>query len=129
VNPYEGNRVNRGVAVLGNRVFFGTLDAALVALNARTGAVLWETQVADTMLGHSITAAPLAVKDMVITGVAGGEYGIRGFIGAYDAPPENACGASTRHPALVNSAALPGRAKAGSRAAEPRGSPAATMPS
>ncbi len=85
VNPYEGNRVNRGVAVLGNRVFFGTLDAALVALDARTGAVLWETQVADTMLGYSITAAPLAVKDKVITGIAGGEYGIRGFVDAYDA--------------------------------------------
>ena len=85
VNPYEGNRVNRGVAVLDNRVFFGTLDAALVALDARSGALLWETQVADTMLGYSVTAAPLAVKDMVITGIAGGEYGIRGFIDAYDA--------------------------------------------
>jgi PQQ-dependent dehydrogenase (methanol/ethanol family) len=85
VNPYEGNRVNRGVAVLDNRVFFGTLDAALVALDARSGALLWETQVADTMQGYSVTAAPLAVKNMVITGIAGGEYGIRGFIDAYDA--------------------------------------------
>jgi PQQ-dependent dehydrogenase (methanol/ethanol family) len=85
VNPYESNRVNRGVAVLGNRVFFGTLDAALVALDTRTGVPVWEVQVADTMHGYSITGAPLAVKDMVITGVAGGEYGIRGFIDAYDA--------------------------------------------
>ncbi|HWC98680.1 MAG TPA: PQQ-dependent dehydrogenase, methanol/ethanol family [Candidatus Sulfopaludibacter sp.] len=85
VNPYEGNRVVRGVAVLGNRVFFGTLDAALVALDAQSGAVVWETQVADTMQGYSITGAPLAVKNMVITGIAGGEYGIRGFIDAYDA--------------------------------------------
>jgi alcohol dehydrogenase (cytochrome c) len=85
VNPYEGNRVNRGVAVLDNRVFFGTLDAALIALDARSGALLWETQVADTMQGYSVTAAPLAVKNMVITGIAGGEYGIRGFIDAYDA--------------------------------------------
>jgi PQQ-dependent dehydrogenase (methanol/ethanol family) len=84
VNPYEGNRVNRGVAVLGNRVFFGTLDAALVALDARTGAPLWEAQVADTMLGYSITAAPLVVKDKIVTGIAGGEYGIRGFLDAYD---------------------------------------------
>jgi len=84
VNPYESNRVNRGVAVLGGRVFFGTLDAALVALNARTGALLWETQVADTMEGYSITSAPLALRDKVVTGVAGGEYGIRGFVDAYD---------------------------------------------
>jgi PQQ-dependent dehydrogenase (methanol/ethanol family) len=84
-NPYESNPYNRGVAVLGNRVFVGTLDAALVALDARTGRVLWETQVADTMNGYTITAAPLAVKDKVIVGVAGGEFGIKGFLDAYDA--------------------------------------------
>ncbi len=85
VNAYESNRFNRGVAVLGNRVFFGTLDAALIALDARTGQPLWEVQVADTMQGYSITAAPLVVKDKIIVGVAGGEYGIRGFLDAYDA--------------------------------------------
>jgi alcohol dehydrogenase (cytochrome c) len=84
VNPYESNRVNRGVAVLGNLIYFGTLDAALVALDARSGALVWETQVADTMEGYRITSAPLALKDKIITGVAGGEYGIRGFIDAYD---------------------------------------------
>jgi len=84
VNPYESNRVNRGVAVLGNRLFFGTLDAALVALDLRTGAPLWEVQVADTMQGYSITSAPLVVKDKIVTGVSGGEYGIRGFVEAYD---------------------------------------------
>jgi PQQ-dependent dehydrogenase (methanol/ethanol family) len=84
VNPYEGNRVNRGVAMLGNRLFFGTLDGALVALDSRTGIALWETQVADTMKGYSITSAPLAVKDRIVTGVAGGEFGIRGFVDAYD---------------------------------------------
>jgi len=84
VNPFESNRFNRGVAVLGNRVFVGTLDAALVALDARTGLPLWETQVADTMEGYSVTAAPLAVKDKIIVGVAGGEHGIRGFLDAYD---------------------------------------------
>jgi alcohol dehydrogenase (cytochrome c) len=83
-NPYETNRVNRGVTVLGNRVFFGTLDCALIALDARTGALLWETQVEDTMKGYSITSPPLPLKDKIITGVAGGEYGIRGFIDAYD---------------------------------------------
>ncbi len=84
-NPYESNRFNRGVAVLGNRVFFGTLDAALIALDARTGQPLWEVQVADTMQGFSITSPPLAVKDKIIVGVAGGEYGVRGFLDAYDA--------------------------------------------
>jgi alcohol dehydrogenase (cytochrome c) len=69
---------------LGNRLFFGTLDAALVALDARTGAPLWEVQVADTMKGYSITSAPLVLKDKVITGISGGEYGIRGFLDAYD---------------------------------------------
>jgi len=84
VNPYESNRVNRGVAMLGNRIYFGTLDSTLVALDARSGAVVWETPVADTMQGYSITSAPLAVKEKIITGVAGGEYGIRGFLDAYD---------------------------------------------
>ncbi|HYP04670.1 MAG TPA: PQQ-dependent dehydrogenase, methanol/ethanol family [Bryobacteraceae bacterium] len=83
-NPYEINRVNRGVTVFGNRLFFGTLDAALVALDARTGAFLWETQVADTMLGYSITSPPLVVKDKIISGITGGEFGVRGFLDAYD---------------------------------------------
>lgn len=84
VNTFESNRYNRGVAVLGNRVFFGTLDSVLIALDARTGRPLWETQIADTMEGYSITVAPLIVKDKVIVGVAGGEHGIRGFLDAYD---------------------------------------------
>jgi len=84
-NPYESNPFNRGVAVLGNRVFVGTLDAALVALDARTGLPLWEVQVADSMLGYSLTMSPLAVKDKIVVGVAGGEHGIRGFLDAYDA--------------------------------------------
>jgi PQQ-dependent dehydrogenase (methanol/ethanol family) len=84
-NPSEINPFNRGVAMLGNRVFFGTLDAALVALDGRTGLPLWEVAVADTMLGYSITSAPLVVKDKVIVGVTGGEFGARGFLDAYDA--------------------------------------------
>ncbi len=84
VNPYQINPFNRGVAILGNRLFVGTLDAALIALDARTGLKLWEVQVADTMEGYNITSAPLVVKDKVITGVAGGEYGTRGFVDAYD---------------------------------------------
>ena len=84
LNPFESNRVSRGVAVLGNRVFFGTLDAALVALDARTGLPVWETQVANTLEGYSVTVSPLALKDKIIAGVAGGEHGIRGFLAAYD---------------------------------------------
>ena len=84
-NPNEINPFNRGVAVLGNRVFVGTLDAALVAIDTRTGLLVWETQVADSMLGYSITSAPLVVKDKVIVGVTGGEFGARGFLDAYDA--------------------------------------------
>jgi len=78
-------QVNRGVAALGDRVFVGTADAHLVSLDARTGAVLWDIQVADHANGYAITGAPLIVKDMVICGISGGEYGIRGFLDAYDA--------------------------------------------
>ena len=85
VNPYQTNPYNRGVAILGDRLFLGTLDAAVVALDARTGRELWETQVADTMKGYTLTLAPLAMEGKVIVGVAGGEFGIRGFIDAYDA--------------------------------------------
>src|SRR5207237_1165282 len=84
-NPSEINPYNRGVAALGPRLFVGTLDAALVALDGRTGLPLWEAQVADTMLGYSITSAPLVVKDKVLVGVTGGEFGARGFLDAYDA--------------------------------------------
>lgn len=78
-------RVNRGVALLGNTVFVGTLDAHLVALDAATGNPRWETRVADATEGYSITVAPLAVGDLVIVGVSGGEFGIRGFLAAYAA--------------------------------------------
>ncbi len=83
-SPYEINPFNRGVAVLGHRLFVGTLDAALVAIDARTGLPLWETQVADSMLGYSITSAPLVVRDKVLVGITGGEFGARGFLDAYD---------------------------------------------
>jgi alcohol dehydrogenase (cytochrome c) len=76
---------NRGVAMLGDRLFMGTLDAHLVAIDAKLGRPLWNITVADYKAGYSITLAPLVVKDKVIIGVGGGEYGIRGFIAAYDA--------------------------------------------
>ena len=76
---------NRGLAMLGHTLFMGTLDAHLVAIDARNGRPLWNTTVAEFSHGYSLSHAPLVVKDKVIVGVGGGEYGIRGFIAAYDA--------------------------------------------
>jgi len=78
-------KVNRGLAMYGDKVYYGTLDAHLVALDARTGNVVWDVEVADFEKGYAITGAPLSVKDVIITGIAGGEFGIRGFLDAYDA--------------------------------------------
>jgi alcohol dehydrogenase (cytochrome c) len=75
---------NRGVAISGNTLFMGTLDAQLIAIDATSGTQIWQTEVANTQAGYSLTLAPLVVKDKVIVGVGGGEYGIRGFIAAYD---------------------------------------------
>ena len=76
---------NRGVAVYNDRVYVGTLDAKLVALNAKTGDVVWEQQVGDPEKGYSETMAPTAVDGKILIGTNGGEYGIRGFVKAYDA--------------------------------------------
>ena len=78
-------KVNRGVAILGDSIFYGSYDAHLVALDARTGAVRWDVTLGDPKLGYSGTGAPLAIKDKIIVGMAGGEFGVRGFIDAYDA--------------------------------------------
>ena len=76
---------NRGLAILGDTLFLATLDARLVAINANTGRPLWDVVVGDIESAYSLTLAPLVIKDKVIVGVGGGEYGIRGFIVAYDA--------------------------------------------
>jgi PQQ-dependent dehydrogenase (methanol/ethanol family) len=77
---------NRGVAIHGGaHVYMGTLDAHLVALDAKTGKVLWDKEVADPSFGYSITHAPLVIGDNIIVGVSGGEYGIRGHVTAYNA--------------------------------------------
>ena len=78
-------RNNRGVAILDETLYMSTLDAKLVAIDARTGNLLWNKEVADYAAGYSKTAAPLVVKDKIITGIAGGEFGIRGFLDSYDA--------------------------------------------
>ncbi len=77
-------QVNRGLAILGDKLFMATLDAHVLALDARTGNVIWDVAAADYRKGYSFTLAPLVVKNLVIVGVSGGEYGIRGFIDAYD---------------------------------------------
>jgi len=77
--------VNRGLGILDNTLFLATLDADLIALDATSGKPLWKTNVGDPALGYALTLAPLVIKDKVVVGIAGGEYGIRGFIAAYDA--------------------------------------------
>ena len=76
---------NRGVAILGDTVYVATNDAYLVALDARTGAVRWRTHVAENSQGYAITSAPLAINGKIVTGVGGGEAGVRGFLDGYDA--------------------------------------------
>jgi PQQ-dependent dehydrogenase (methanol/ethanol family) len=101
---------NRGVAISGDRVFMGTLDAKLVSLDSKTGKVLWETLIADPELGYSETMAPTVVGDKVLIGTNGGEYGIRGFVKAFDTQtgkevwnfhtiPENSVGVWATHDA------------------------------
>ena len=77
--------VNRGLAILDDMLFLATLDGNLMAIDAIAGEPLWSTTVADPTQGYALTLAPLVIKDKVIVGVAGGEYGIRGYIDAYDA--------------------------------------------
>ncbi len=74
----------RGLAILGDKIFLATLDANMIAINAKTGKELWKTSVADPKQRYSMTHAPLVIKDKVIAGVAGGEFGNRGFIAAWD---------------------------------------------
>lgn len=76
---------NRGVAISGGKVFMGTLDARLVALDAKTGNVLWNIEIADPEKGYSETMAPTVVDNKVLIGTNGGEYGIRGFVKAFNA--------------------------------------------
>jgi alcohol dehydrogenase (cytochrome c) len=76
---------NRGVAVFGDMVYLATLDSKLVGLDAKTGAVRWRTTIADPEKGYSETMAPTVVNGKVLIGTNGGEYGIRGFVRAYDA--------------------------------------------
>ena len=77
--------INRGAAIYGDKIYFGTLDARIVALDAKSGDVVWNKKIADYKAGYSYTAAPLIVKGLVITGNSGGEFGIVGEVQARDA--------------------------------------------
>ena len=76
--------INRGVAIYQGKVFRTTLDAKVQALDARTGKELWKSTAIDYKLGHAMTVAPLVANGVLITGIAGGEYGTRGFIDGWD---------------------------------------------
>ncbi len=101
---------NRGVFPYGGMLYMGTLDAKLVAIDAKTGKKAWETQIADPELGYSETMAPTVVDGQVLIGTNGGEYGIRGFVKSFDATtgkllwtfhtiPENSSGVWATHDA------------------------------
>lgn len=77
--------VNRGFAILGSNLYMTTLDAHLVALDSKSGNLIWDTKAADYRLGYTFTIAPLALKNEIVVGPSGGEYGAPGFVDAYDA--------------------------------------------
>ncbi len=83
--PLCCGKPNRGFAILGERLYKVNMQATLVAIDATTGSVIWEVESADYRIGYSNTVAPLIVKDMVVVGIAGAEFGTRDFIDAYDA--------------------------------------------
>src|SRR5438045_50371 len=77
--------VNRGLAILGDALYLCTFDCHVVCIDANTGKERWDVIVADYKTGHSMTLAPLAVMDKIIVGISGGDFGVRGFLDAYDA--------------------------------------------
>ncbi len=78
-------QVNRGFAMLGDKLYKVNLEATLVALDPKTGVEVWESQIDDIKKGYSATVAPLAVKNKIVLGIAGAEFGVRGFLDAFDA--------------------------------------------
>ena len=118
------------MAILDDTLFMATVDAHLVAVDARNGEQLWDTKVGEAKAAYAMTLAPLAIKDKVIVGVAGAEYGIRGYIAAYDAQDRQRSLEALHHP-------RPGRARtrhvarptAGNTAARRSGRPDPTIPS
>jgi len=113
--------INRGVALYEGKVYVGTLDARLVAIDKETGELIWETVTADADLGYSISGAPRVFNGKVIIGNGGAEYGgVRGFVTAYDAEtgdqlwrtytvPERWCGTTRQLPAIAGIIQQPSR--------------------
>ena len=120
--------INRGVAVLGDRVFMVTDNAHLFALHRLTGQLMWDVEMADSRQNYGATGAPLVVNDLVIAGVSGGDEGVRGFLDAYKRPPASASGASGRFPRRASPGRRPGAAARSNTAAARPGSPAPTIP-
>ena len=114
------SKQSRGVGILGDRLYLTTMDAHLIALDAATGTELWDRKIADHLAGYSMTAAPLVVKDMIVTGTGGGEYGIRGWVDAYNAQTGERRWRAYTIPGRASRATTPGRAI--------RGRPAARRP-
>ena len=115
---------NRGVAILGDNVFMVTDNAHLIALNRVTGRLVWEVVMPDEPQKYGGTVAPLVVKDMVIAGVSGGDWGIRGFLSLTKPTPANAYGATGPFRPRAIRALRPGRERPWRLAAALPGSPA-----
>ncbi len=132
--------VNRGAALYKDKVYFGTLDAKLVALDQKTGKVVWRKDIDDFKSGYSYTAAPIIVKGKIITGVSGGEFGVVGRVEARDAETGEWCvgkrpvieghvGELNGKPSTMTARSTrAGRATPGSSAAVPPGSAEPTIP-
>ena len=121
--------INRGAAIYDGKIFRTTLDANVIALDAKTGKEVWRQKAADIKEGYSMTVAPLVADGVILTGISGAEFGTRGFIDGWD--PANRQ-ASVAHPhrshARMSPAATPGRATPGNSAADRPGSPAPMIP-
>ena len=115
-------KLSRGLAISGDTLFLAAFDARMIAIDARTGKELWKTEPAgDPKQGYAFTDAPLVVKDKVIAGTAGGEFGVRGFIAAWDVKPAKRSGASTPFRDPASPAMRPGAATPGCMAARRSG--------
>jgi len=110
---------DRGVAILGDTLFMATVDAHLVAIDAKNGHALWNVKLAEAAAGYAMTMAPLVVKDKVIVGVAGGEFGVRGFIAAFEASTGKEAWRFDTIPSPANPATKVGATAIGNMAAPP----------
>ena len=121
--------INRGAAIADGKLFRTTLDANVIAIDAKTGKELWRQNAADIKLGYSMTMAPLYADGVVITGVSGAEFGTRDFIDGWDPETGKHLWRTFTIPrARRTRAATPGRGTPGSSAAARPGSPVHSIP-